>query len=195
VLTRLRTDSPDFEIIARSLNTNAQVEAILSGQIDIGFVRLPIRSNGLVVRTVFAERLMIALPERHRLAGRAAISLWELADEGLLSIPRHIAPAYYDFVVGLFQGCGYPLHIAQEIEHMPTILAFVSGGFGYALLPSSNQDFSYRGVVHRPLLDTIPLVEMGVAYRPQRNSKLLERLLALLRPVRPSDRRQRLSGL
>lgn len=180
LLTRLRDHSPDVEIVLRSMSTSAQLDAILVGQIDIGFVRLPLQHHTLALQVVASERLVVALPAEHILARQADVSVDELANEDLILFPRAVAPSYYDFILSLFHQAGYQPHIAQEIEHLPTILAFVGHRLGFALLPWSSQDFSHRNVVYRPLRDDVPPVEMGVITRPDRQTGLLATFIDLI---------------
>jgi DNA-binding transcriptional LysR family regulator len=180
LLIRMRASCPDVEIVMRSMSTNNQVDAVLAGQIDVGFIRMPLQHPLLAVRVVAFERLVIALPAEHHLATHADIALDELADEGLIIFPRVIAPSYYDLILSLFHQSGHQPHIVHEIEHLSTILAFVAYGLGFALLPWSNQDFSHRNVIFRPLRDDVPPVETGVITRPDRHTGLLATFLGLI---------------
>jgi DNA-binding transcriptional LysR family regulator len=180
LMVRMRDRCPDVEIVLRSMSTSAQLDGILAGQIDVGFVRMPLQHPSLAVRVVAAERLVVALPADHPLAAQPDVAIDQLADQGLIIFPRAIAPSYYDFILSLFHQLGHQPRIAQEIEHLPTILALVGHRLGFTLLPSSNQDFSYRQVVYRPLRDDVPPVETGVVTRPDRQAGLLATFLDLM---------------
>jgi DNA-binding transcriptional LysR family regulator len=180
LLVRMRSRCPDAEIELRSMSTSAQVDAVVGGQIDAGFVRMPVHHPALAVRVVAAERLVVALPAEHPLAAHADIALDDLADESLIIFPRAIAPSFYDFILSLFHQAGHQPRIEQEVEHLPTILALIGHGLGFGLMPFSNQEFSHRYAVYRPLRDDVPLIETGLITRPDRQTGLLATFLGLI---------------
>ena len=65
----LREDLPGVEISVRGeMLAPAQIEALLTGEIDIGLLRPPVQHQGLVFETVRRDRLLAALPAGHPLA-------------------------------------------------------------------------------------------------------------------------------
>jgi DNA-binding transcriptional LysR family regulator len=171
---------PKVHVVIRSLSTAAQVQGLLMGTLQAGFLRMPVQDDGLVVRLVSKEPLVAALPVTHRLASIRRLSLAALAEAPLVIFPRQLAPGYYDAIVSLFQRAGLHLRIAQEAEHLETILGLVAGGFGASLLPGSVRSIRSRGVVYRQLADRRPLVETAVAYRKDASSEVLRAFIAVV---------------
>jgi len=156
------------------------------GTLQAGFLRMPVQDDGLVVKLVSKEPLVVALPVTHRLASIRRLSLAALAEAPLVIFPRQLAPGYYDAIVSLFQRAGLHLRIAQEAEHLETILGLVAGGFGASLLPGSVRSIRSRGVIYRQLADRRPLVETAVAYRKDASSEVLRAFIAVVTAsVRP----------
>ncbi|MEP6995681.1 MAG: LysR family transcriptional regulator, partial [Acidobacteriota bacterium] len=56
---------PFVDVVFQILTPEAQVAALREGQIDAGFVGLPLEAEGLVTETTGRVRLMVALPEKH----------------------------------------------------------------------------------------------------------------------------------
>jgi DNA-binding transcriptional LysR family regulator len=171
---------PKVQVVIRSLSTAAQVQGLLMGTLQAGFLRMPVKEDGLVVRSVSREPLVAALPTAHRLASAGRLSLAALADVPLLIFPRQLAPGYYDTIVSLFQRAGLHLRIAQEAEHLQTILGLVAAGFGVSLLPGSVRNIRSRGVIYRWLADRRPLVETAIAYRAGASSEVLRAFIAVV---------------
>jgi DNA-binding transcriptional LysR family regulator len=171
---------PKVHVVIRSLSTAAQVQGLLMGTLQAGFLRMPVKEDGLVVRSVSKEPLVAALPTAHRLASAGRLSLAALADVPLVIFPRQLAPGYYDTIVSLFQRAGLHLRIAQEAEHLQTILGLVAGGFGASLLPGSVRNIRSRGVIYRWLADRRPLVETAIAYRADASSEVLRAFIAVV---------------
>jgi DNA-binding transcriptional LysR family regulator len=171
---------PKVHVVIRSLSTAAQVQGLLMGTLQAGFLRMPVKEDGLVVRSVSKEPLVAALPTAHRLASAGRLSLAALADVPLVIFPRQLAPGYYDTIVSLFQRAGLHLRIAQEAEHLQTILGLVAGGFGASLLPGSVRNIRSRGVIYRWLADRRPLVGTAIAYRADASSEVLRAFIAVV---------------
>ena len=177
VFTRILRDFaagyPKVQIVIRSLNTTAQVQGLRTGNLQAGFLRLPVRDDTLTIRLVSREPLIAALPGRHPLARSARLSLAMLADEPHVIFPRPVAPGYYDMIVSLYREAGVNLRITQEAEHVQTILGLVAGGFGVSLLPGTVRNLRPEGVVFRALTGHLPHAETAVAYRKDDPSEVL----------------------
>lgn len=164
---------PKVQIVIRSLNTTAQLHGLRTGTLQAGFLRLPVRDDALTIRLVSREPLVAALPARHPIARSTRPSLAMLADEPHLIFPREVAPGYYDLIVSLYRHAGLQLRIAQEAEHVQTIVGLVAGGFGVSLLPGAVRNLRPRGVVFRELAGRLPKAETAVAYRRDDPSEIL----------------------
>ena len=57
-LRRIGEELPHVDLVLREMGTADQVEAIASGDIDLGFVRPPVTRAGLASRVVQSERLL-----------------------------------------------------------------------------------------------------------------------------------------
>jgi DNA-binding transcriptional LysR family regulator len=184
VFTRiLRTFSaryPSVQVVIRSLNTTAQVQGLRVGALQAGFLRLPVRDDLLTIKLVSREPLLAAIPGGHPLARARRLTLAALADEPHVIFPRQVAPGYYDMLVSLYREARLHLRIAQEAEHVQTVLGLVAGGFGVAVLPGTVQSLRPRGVVFRRLTGRLPRAETAVAYRRDDPSELLRAFVAVV---------------
>ena len=60
------------------------LEKLRAGELDLGILALPVELAGLEARELYREAFMVALPERHPLAARAALRVADLKGETLL---------------------------------------------------------------------------------------------------------------
>lgn len=88
VLSALGRDHPRAHTTVVEGNTSTLVPRVLDGQLDAAVVHLPVTEPELVVEALFAEDLVLAVHCSHRFAGRAEISLAEVAGEPLLLPPK-----------------------------------------------------------------------------------------------------------
>lgn len=180
VLRVWRTRFPDVELELQVMFAAAQMDALLDGRVHVGLVRLPVPpQRGVVVERVQTEPLVAALPQRHRLARRRRLRVAELANETLLLFPRHVAPGYYDVIVGAFHDAA----LEPPVFHPGTLqtnLALVSAGLGVTLLPASIRNLRRAGVVYRPLVSP-PQVELAVVHRQDERSPTVPGFVELVR--------------
>jgi len=193
VLRVWSTRFPAVGIGLHPLLPSAQTEALRDGRIQIGFVRLPVESGGLVVETIQREPLLAVLPSGHRLARRTTVRLSELQNDPMIMFPRHTAPGYYDFLLAACRRAGFTPRVLHEPGSVQTNLGLVSARLGVTLMPASIRNLARAGVVYRPLAPPVPHVEMAIAYRPDERSAVLPAFLQVLHGVVRELRRGRVT--
>jgi len=174
---------PAVGIGLHPLLPSAQTEALRDGRIQIGFVRLPVETGGLVVETIQREPLLAVLPSGHRLARRTTVRLSELQNDPIIMFPRHTAPGYYDFLLAACRRAGFTPRVLHEPGSVQTNLGLVSARLGVTLMPASIRNLARAGVVYRPLAPPVPHVEMAIAYRHDERSAVLPAFLQVLHGV------------
>jgi len=176
---RLRQQSPGIELDLRGeLLTPRQVDGLSDGNLDIGFLRPPVRSSEIEVHTLRREPLVVVLPETHPQASQARITLADLADEPFISYPSRHRSVVHDAVLDACQSAGFTPR-ATEVAETSTLVSFVAAGLGVALVPASVQHLRITGAVYRPLAGSSPTVELAVATRRGETSPAVRRVLEL----------------
>ena len=179
-----RTAMPDVTLSLREMVTRDQVEAILSGQIDAGFIRLPVNYPELQTERALAEPLVVALPEAHPLVARRVLRLADLNDEAVIGYAPHEASYFHDLMIGLFSGAGTRPRIVQQLTQIHSILALMRAGIGLALVPAAAESLRFVGVAFRPLDLAQPRpAELHLAWRRGSDVPLLASLRGLLREM------------
>ncbi len=173
---------PNVRVALRSLSTAEQVCALQSGEIHVGFLRLPVLDSTLKIDVVLREPLTIALPECNRFASRRRVRLQALADETFIMFPREMNPGFYDFLSNVCRSAGFVPKIVPEADNIYTALTVVAAGRGVSLGPASRQ-LQWKGVVFRDLQPPVPSSELAVAYSRQTSNSLS----AFLKVVRESS--------
>src|ERR1039458_3437144 len=83
VLREFLKAAPHVDLTLSEMTVHTQIEALVEKRIDIGLLRLPAKTQGLVFRTIAREPLYVALPSSHRLAQLPVVPLSALsADRG-----------------------------------------------------------------------------------------------------------------
>jgi DNA-binding transcriptional LysR family regulator len=133
VLTRFRERFPAVQVSMRDMSTPDQIESLKQGEIDVGFVRLPVGHPDLVSVPVLEERLVAAIPQgmpyRKGLSG--------LGNEPFIVIARNVSASFFDHLVRTCRAAGFSPRIVQEASELFTVLNLVRSGVGVSLVPRS----------------------------------------------------------
>jgi len=156
VLAPARQALPDVELLVQEMESPEQLDALADGTIDIGFMRPPAPAD-VTARDVWAEPLVVALPESSPLGDREALSPADLSGERVVLFPREAGPGYWDRVAALFVEAGVTLQPVAEAGHVTTLLGLVSLGMGITVVPSSMQSVQLPGIAYRPLHTDVEL--------------------------------------
>jgi len=133
ILTRFRQQFPAVQVSMRDMSTPNQIEALEQGDIDIGFVRLPVERTDLVTVPVLEERLVAAIPQG--MPYRKGLAC--LRSEPFVVIARSVSASFVDHLVRTCQAAGFSPRIVQEAVELFTVLNLVRGGVGVSLVPRS----------------------------------------------------------
>jgi DNA-binding transcriptional LysR family regulator len=147
MLMRFRQQFPEVQVFMRDMSTPNQIEALHQGEIDVGFVRLPVESAELVTVPVLEEMLVAAIPRG--MSYRKGLS--DLRNEPFVVISRSSSVSFFDHLVQTCRAAGFSPRIVQEVNELLTVLFLVQGGAGVSLVPSSA---SRMRVPNVRLLDT-----------------------------------------
>lgn len=166
ILREFRHTYPLVNLSLKESTTDAQIDDLINGRIDVGLLLPPISEPALESVAVLREPLIAALPQQHPLAKKpGAITLAGLADGSFILFPRHMAPGLYDDVLSFCRAAGFSPRIGQEAIQMQTIISLVSADLGVALIPESLRNLQRTGVVYKSLKETSPLTEIHIAWR------------------------------
>ncbi len=157
VLREFRAARPAVALRLRELPTGAALDALVEGRIDLGVVRPAQVEPGIALDVVARESVVVALPEAHRLAGRARLALRDLAGEDFVLLARREAPGLRAAIDALG---AEPLEV-QEVSEIRTVLGLVAAGVGVSLVPQSVAGAERAGVRFLALAGRAPTVELA----------------------------------
>ncbi|MFD2740980.1 LysR family transcriptional regulator [Sulfitobacter aestuarii] len=128
---------PAAELDLQEMNTNRQIDNLLRGAVDVGFIHAVPLPPELAFHSIETERLVCCVPRQHRLAGRSRISISEMAGEKVLVFAREFAAHYHDRIVSLLRAADVEPYTPYRIQHWFTVIALVAQGMGISLVPRS----------------------------------------------------------
>jgi DNA-binding transcriptional LysR family regulator len=187
LLRAFRERYGDVGLRLREHGTTEQLRQLESGRIDVAFVRPRQLRPGLSMEAIYAEPLMVALHDRHRLAARPSLHIHELVGEPLVLLTRAGSPGLRTALEPITDQLGGEDEIVQEVAEMQTVIGLVAAGVGISLVPESVRALQRSGVTYRALADAVPHVELAVAWRTGDDSPVLAAFLELARASAPAE--------
>jgi LysR family transcriptional regulator, benzoate and cis,cis-muconate-responsive activator of ben and cat genes len=151
VVRRFRQQHPNVELRLHEMLTEYQPDALRAGSIHLGIARDPAETPGLAQEVLVRERLVVALPRRHRLAPRRTVKIAELADEPFILFPKNPGARFPSRVLAFCLAAGFTPHIAQETFEIQTALGLVAAGIGVTLVTAGVAKQGRPDLVFRPL--------------------------------------------
>ena len=183
VVSAANTELPQVELVLREMVSQAQLEALLAGTIDIGILRPPVNGAEIVTRPLSTESMLAALPAGHRLANSdTPLSISDFDGEQFIGYSPAEARYFHEILVGVFRAAGVRPVYAQYVTQIHTMLAMVKADLGIALVPVAASALHFDGVMLREVADLpADLVELQMAWRRSNDNPAAKALLRVIK--------------
>lgn len=137
LIVAFRQSSPGVEIRLFERPSRDQINELLSGELDIGFVSV-VTEHIAGLETVVVERAsaMAVVPASWDLAQRESITLHELAEQPFILPPQRYAP-YFSETLAMFKHIGVMPQVIQEATQMNTTMSLAGAGLGCSIVTTS----------------------------------------------------------
>jgi DNA-binding transcriptional LysR family regulator len=181
VVSALREGLPGIKLeLHGEMITPAQVEGLLEGTLDLGFLRPPVRTRCLTVESVRSERLVAILPAGHRCAAAAEVHVEDLAEDPFVTYAAHLRSVLRALVDETCGEHGFVPRVETEVTETAALVSFVAAGIGVSLVPESVAGLTVAGAVYRPLVGETLRAYTAIAYRAGAQPPVLARALPLV---------------
>lgn len=137
LMLRFRRRFPQVDLSVRNMSTSDQLQALCERKIDLGFVRLPVRIEGIETVPIVKERLMMVLSEDSNYETKRG--LVALSRAPFILPCRMDSASFYDHVFRTCRAAGFIPRVVQEADMFFTALNLVRAGLGVSIAPSAVQ--------------------------------------------------------
>jgi DNA-binding transcriptional LysR family regulator len=175
-----RRHQADVALELHHLLTVHQIEAILSGRLDVGFAASLTPWDKNLAHWEFAQdRMVLAVPRGHVLTKRKAVQLRDLRGYSFVWFPRWVNPGFYDRMIQECSRGGLSApRIVQEAPDRDTNLGFVQCRIGLSWQPETVRWHCPRGVALVPVVDMNVRLPFNLIWKKDNTSPLLEKFVA-----------------
>jgi LysR family hydrogen peroxide-inducible transcriptional activator len=132
-LTSFSHKFPQVRLTVIEEITPVLLERLRAGTVDVAILALPIRGHEFDASPLLTERLFAALPRKHKLSARRAISLKELGAEPFLLLRD--GHCFRDTAVAACDRARMHPQIIFESGQFSSLLSMVGAGMGVSIVP------------------------------------------------------------
>lgn len=187
VISQLRNLRPGVALEVTPLDSHAQLEALRAREIDVGFGHEPPTDALFRAEPLYPERVLLAIPEGHPLAGVKTLRAKMLSDQPFVW-PRGPKPFLLAEVENALRAKGVALRVVLEAHSSSeTRLSLVASGMGLTFALESNQTHLPPRVLLREVSD---LRIDGNAYLVCREEEAHAPAIRLVRKLTRAARRR-----
>jgi DNA-binding transcriptional LysR family regulator len=152
LLDRARQLLPDVALELREMVTARQIEGLMTGELDLGIARPPLKRPGLVSRPLLHEQLVAALPVDHPLVGLGRqLTPTDLDGQDMVMYSPVEARYFNELLISTLTIAGATPRYVQYVTQVHTMLVLVRSGIGIALVPASAATLHPEGVAFRTI--------------------------------------------
>ncbi|MDQ8202848.1 LysR substrate-binding domain-containing protein [Pelagicoccus sp. SDUM812003] len=173
---------PQVQLSLVELSPSDLIRQVESGELDGAMlgVRPTGIPSGLNAQVFRREPVVVCLPNDHELARRKRLKTLDLEGRAVVSLATAVAPAYRDFLEGLFRRRGLRLGRVTETNAAAAMLSMVVAGCGIAILPESVARLGGARISRVPLAEPKLRLEQVFVYQANPSGPL-QHLVTVLR--------------
>jgi DNA-binding transcriptional LysR family regulator len=155
IVAQARAALPNIDLELREMVSGDQTDALLTGLIDIGFVRPPIARSEFETALMLSEPLVVALPSGDPRQAKSVLEPADLNDLPLIMYSRQGAGYFHDMLVRLFDDADVTPQHVQHVTQIHSMLGLVRAGLAAAVVPQSAtglhpDDVQFRQLITEP---------------------------------------------
>lgn len=142
VIELLKQQYPDLEVQLKDISSYQQIEALKSGDIDVGLGRFAFNNKQTQQVLLRNEPYVAALPIKHTLANKEVIQLNDLISETLILyhqtyLPKTTKNGVTEPLLHIFNEVGLKPHKTTQVRDLQIALGLVAAFEGVTLVPES----------------------------------------------------------
>lgn len=167
------TQQLSFEI--NTLSSEQQILALMNGEIDIGFIRPPVRHtlDEMSILKLYEEPLMVAMHIEHaKFAKAEKVYLRDLKDECFVTTPHADRGGLSYLVSNLCLATGFTPQKAPILSRKVSQLQLVAANLGISIVPEEFKQILPNQVKLLPLADDLSFSEVLLVYRKDQDEMI-----------------------
>ncbi|HUG18216.1 MAG TPA: LysR substrate-binding domain-containing protein [Planctomycetaceae bacterium] len=176
---------PEAEVSVYENLTQFTIQACLEGEIDVGFLALPVESAQLEVEPLFSEELLLAMSADHALAGQKRITMKHIMEEPFVLLSE--AHCLGEQIVSFCKQSSCLPSVSCHSAQLLTVQEMVGLGHGVSLIPRMAADADrsdkrcYRSLSGKKPTRTIAMISRSHRHQTRLVREFMQQARASLR--------------
>ncbi len=184
VLSKLKVKFPDINTYLYELESSEQINALKSGDIDIGFLRVPSGDKDLVFEHVHDDPFVLIVSTEHEMAKSDRLDFGQLKHESMISFLKTCPPS--KGIKNIFKKVGFTPNIVQETNQINSILRLVECNCRYSIVPSTVLDGYDLKLKAFDLSHFDEYSQLFIGYNPGNITKAVSNLIKVIEEFKSS---------
>jgi DNA-binding transcriptional LysR family regulator len=145
ILGLFRKKHPNTQFHVSMVKTNEMVALLKKGDVDFGLSSSPVAEDDIHCQIVLLDRIVLAIPRGHLLAGHNPVDLSKLKEENFIGVKSGYGAR--DLTDSVCQSAGFLPRYIFEGDEPARVNSLVEAGIGVAFVPdtsrSTNESIEY----------------------------------------------------
>lgn len=180
LLHQINENLPNLYFNLKEMENPEQIDALLSQEIDLGFIRMNQVPSGLKIQPIFEDTFSLVLPKNHEINANNFKNISQLKNEPFILFDQSYSPNYYAQVMQIFNDRGFTPTISHNTVHASTIFKLVENNFGIAIVPTTLQLGYKMNIKFIELKKIKQRTVLSVAWNESNRNPILKNILNLI---------------
>ena len=162
---------PGCPVLAAHGDTSQLVEELISGEIDVAIVTLPLSDLRLRIEEIRKDRLVVCLRKDHPLAAKATLPPADLRENLTILYHPQRHPGAHERLLELLAEAGLTINEYSRASHPTEMQELVKQGYGFALIREGT--VLDTDLVTRPIMGVDWTVDTAIVHNKLNHPKTI----------------------
>lgn len=187
LLEQFRARHPEVEVELEEARAQAIIVGVVNGRLDVAFVAGEPAVPGCMTLRLWTERVYLALPQNHPVAGNDAVEWDEVRRERFIVSTIGPGPEIHDYLIKRLSAIGFRPNIKSHRVARDNLISMVGKGFGLTVTTEATLGTRFPGVVLRPFDGENEIIPFSAVWNPRNPNVVLNRFLGFARSARAQE--------
>ncbi|WP_242202605.1 LysR family transcriptional regulator [Aestuariivivens insulae] len=137
LLLKFKAGYPNTLFSLREMDNQKQINALITEDIDVGFVRLERVPESITIKPILQENFCLVLPKDHPVDETNFKTIKQLKNDAFILFDPNYSTSYYEKVMRIFDDAGFSPTVTHNTIHAGSIYKLVENNFGVSIVPRS----------------------------------------------------------
>ncbi|RXP46497.1 LysR family transcriptional regulator [Lutibacter sp. HS1-25] len=180
LLIKAKEKYKNIQFSLKEMENPEQIEALLSQEIDLAFVRMDKVPRELKIQPIFEDTFSLVLPKDHPIDVHNFESLTQFKNEAFIFFEQSYSPDYFEKVMDIFKESGFSPIVSHNSVHASTIYKLVENKLGISIVPTVLKNGFNMDIKFIELDKIAQRTILSVAWNTKNRNPMLKNMLEFI---------------